>query len=373
MSNFWCEVDLNAIEHNLNIIKKLIGDKKLIGVIKGDAYGLGIEEVSNFLQDKVDILAVGNLDESKKISVKSDILILSPLCKIEDFKDERDNLIFSIDNEEIIDNLPKDSKKRVHIYLDTGMNRMGIKLNRIDTVIKNLRDNYPNIKIEGLYTHLHKCKDVKYTVSQVLRFKKAVEKYREEIPLIHCLASSGILDNDIRKAANFTTAARGGNIIYGYAGYNRGIKKTFTYYAVPVNTCKIAKGEQVGYGGLFTAKSDMTIGVLECGNVNGMGITREIKNGVIYDMFRVLYRSIKKRYIIFNNGRPVEILGKPNMNITLIDMTGIDKDAKLKVDLSPIISESTIDKKYIGKEEDILEVKEVTDTISEEETLPIEE
>ncbi len=373
MSNFWCEVDLNAVEHNLNIIKKLIGDKKLIGVIKGDAYGLGIEELSNFLQNKVDILAVGNLEESKKISVKNDILILSPLCKIEDFKDERDNIIFSIDNEEIIDKLPKDSKKRVHIYLDTGMNRMGIKPNRIDSVIQSLKENYPNIKIEGLYTHLHKCKDVKYTVAQVLRFKNVVEKYKDEIPLIHCLASSGILNNEIRKAAKFTTAARGGNIIYGYAGYNRGIKKTFTYYAVPVNTYKVAKGEQVGYGGLFTAKQDMTIGVLECGNVNGMGVTREIKSGVLYDMFRVLYRSIKKRYIIFNNGRAVEILGKPNMNVTLIDMTGIDKNAKLKVDLSPIISESTIDKKYIGNVENKLEVKEVTETIPKEETLKVEE
>lgn len=349
MSNFWCEIDLNAVEHNLNIIKKMIGDKKIIGVIKGDAYGLGIETLAKYLENKVDILAVGNLEESKKISVNKDILILSPLCTIDDFEDDRENLIFSIDNEEIIEKLPKDKRKRVHIYLDTGMNRMGIKVNRIDAVIQNLKDNYPNIKIEGLYTHLHKCKDVKYTVGQVAKFKKAVEKYKGEIPFIHCLASSGILSDEIRKAASFTTAARGGNIIYGYAGYNKGIKKSFTYYAVPVNVCKVAKGEQVGYGGLFTAKSDMTIGVLECGNVHGMGITRDIKNNPIYDMFKVLYRSIKKRYVIFNGGRPVNILGRPNMNVTLIDMTGIDRYAKLKVDLSPVISESSIDKIYIGE------------------------
>ena len=91
------------------------------------------------------------------------------------------------------------------------------------------------------------------------------------------------------------------------------------------------KGEQVGYGGLFTAKSDMTVGVLACGNVHGMGITRETKNNPIYDIFKILYRSIKKRYVIFNGGRPVEILGKPNMNVTLINMTGLDKYAKLKI------------------------------------------
>ena len=347
MSNFWCEIDLNAIEHNINIIKKLIGDKKLIGVIKGDAYGLGINTISKYLEDKVDILAVGNIEESRQIDVKTDILLLSPLCTIEDFKDDRENLIFSIDNEEIIKELPQNTKKRVHIYVDTGMNRMGIKINRLDSVIQELKSNHPNIEIEGLYTHLHKCKDVRYTVSQVGRFKKVAEKYKEEIPFIHCLASSGILDNDIRKAADFTTAARGGNIIYGYAGYNRGIKKTFTYYAVPVNVCKVAKGDQVGYGGLFTAKSDMTVGVLACGNVHGMGITRETKNNPIYDMFKILYRSIKKRYVIFNGGRPVEILGKPNMNVTLINMTGLDKYAKLKIDLSPVISESSVKKVYI--------------------------
>ena len=67
----------------------------------------------------------------------------------------------------------------------------------------------------------------------------------------------------------------------------------------------------------------------------------------IYDIFKILYRSIKKRYVIFNGGRPVEILGKPNMNVTLINMTGLDKYAKLKIDLSPVISESSVEKVYI--------------------------
>ncbi|EOU1975965.1 alanine racemase, partial [Clostridium perfringens] len=65
MSNyFWCDVNLKNIENNINVIRDLIQNKKLIAVIKGDAYGLGSKKIGEFIEDKVDIIAVGNIDES---------------------------------------------------------------------------------------------------------------------------------------------------------------------------------------------------------------------------------------------------------------------------------------------------------------------
>lgn len=345
---FWCDVNLKNIENNINVIRNLIGDKTLISVIKGDAYGLGSKEVAKFIEDKVDIIAVGNIEESLVLDeIEKDILILSPLCTIEDFSDKRENLILTLDNEEILDSLNKDTKRRVHIYVDTGMNRMGIKPSRLDSFVERVSKEFPNIEIDGIYTHLHNAKDVKYTLNQVNLFKNTVEKYKDKVRVIHCMASSAIVNDELRNACRFTTGARAGNILYGYIGFNKGIKKVYEYYAKPVNTYKISKGQTVGYGCLFKADKDMEIGIIECGNVHGLGVSREIKNNIFYDIFRMVYRRFKERSVIFNKNIPVKILGKANMNITIISMENCSKDSVLKIDISPIISDSSIEKRYI--------------------------
>lgn len=349
MSNyFWCDVNLKNIEKNINIIKDLIEDKKFIAVIKGDAYGLGSKKIAEFIEDKVDIIAVGNIEESLCLEdIKKDILILSPLCTKEDFNDERENLILTLDNEEILECLNKETKRRVHIYVDTGMNRMGIKPEGLDSFIERIEKDFPNIEIDGIYTHLHNAKDVNYTLNQINLFKSTTQKYIGKVRVIHCMASSAIVNDQLRKACDFTTGARAGNVLYGYIGFNKGIKKTYEYYAKPVNTYKVAKGQTVGYGCLFKANKDMEIGIIECGNVHGLGISRKIKNNVFYDIFRMVYRRFKERSVIFNNNTPVKILGKVNMNITIISMENCSKDSVLKVDISPIISDSSIEKRYI--------------------------
>lgn len=348
MSNyFWCDVNLKNIENNINVIQNLIGDKNLIAVVKGDAYGLGLKEIAKFIEDKVNIIAVGNIEESLELKeIKKDILILSPLCTKNDFYDERDNLILTLDNEAILEDLDKSIKKRVHIYVDTGMNRMGIKPKRLDSFIERIKKEFPNLHIDGIYTHLHNAKDVDYTLKQISLFKSTVEKYKDDVRIIHCMASSAIINEALRKACDFTTGARAGNVLYGYIGFSNGIKKTYEYYAKPVNTYKVSKGQTVGYGCLFKADKDMEIGILECGNVHGVGVGREIKNNLFYDIFRMIYRRFKERNIIFNKNVPVKILGKVNMNVSIISMENCSKDSILNVDISPIISDSSIEKRY---------------------------
>lgn len=349
MSNyFWCDVNLKNIENNIKVIQDLIGDKNLIAVIKGDAYGLGLKDIAKFIENKVNIIAVGNIEESLALKeIKKDILILSPLCTKEDFYDERENLILTLDNEEILSELDKNINKRVHIYVDTGMNRMGIKPDRLDSFIEKIQKDFKNIKIDGIYTHLHNAKDVDYTLKQIALFKSTVEKYKDKVRVIHCMASSAIVNDDLRKACDFTTGARAGNVLYGYIGFNKGIKKSYEYYAKPVNTYRISKGQTVGYGCLFKADKDMEIGIIECGNVHGLGVSREIKNNVFYDMFRMVYRRFRERSLIFNKNVPVKILGKVNMNVTIISMENCTKDSLLKIELSPIIADSSIEKRYI--------------------------
>lgn len=344
---FWCEVYLNRLENNINILKNIVDKKKIIGVVKGDAYGLGLESIARFLEDKVDIIAVADIEEANKVSKEKDVLILSPLCQEECFMSNRKNLILSLDNTKILKSINLEEEYRVHIYVDTGMNRMGIKLSELDQVIANIENNYKNITIEGIYTHLHKTADENYTLGQIDKFKKATEKYKGKIENIHCLASGGIINDKLREAANFTTAVRAGNVLYGYIGLGKGIKKIFDYYAKAVSVYEVKANETIGYGATYKAHKDMTIGILPVGNVQGLGVTREIHKNVLYDVMRAFVRSFKERPIIFKDGKPVHVLGKPNMNVTIVDFTSFNKDDKFKLEMSPIISNSLVEKIYV--------------------------
>lgn len=344
--SFFCEIYLDKIDHNINKVKELAGNKKVIGVIKANAYGLGSKNIARFIKDKVDILAVGEFKDAIDIMDK-DVLLLSPLSQGEVFKSPRENLIFTLDNEGALNYIDSEKKYRVQIYVDTGMNRMGIKPQHLEGFIEKIEKNYPNVKIEGIYTHLHKCADVEYTLKQIKLFKKFTEGYREKYEYIHCLASSGINNSKLREAAAFTTAVRAGNIMYGYIGLGNGFKKTFDYYATVEATYKVKAGESIGYGGLYKAKKDMEIGIIPVGNIHGLGIAREIRKNFIYDVVRAAIRSFKERPIIFNKGRAIEIIGKPNMNITIINFEGSKLEDKFKLEMSPIIADSFIECRLI--------------------------
>lgn len=92
MNNFWCEVYLDRLEANIKKIR-CSTSKKIMVVIKGNAYGLGIEKISEFLDDKVDSFATAYLQEAQKVKSSKDILILTPEFKTEDFENMKDNYV----------------------------------------------------------------------------------------------------------------------------------------------------------------------------------------------------------------------------------------------------------------------------------------
>lgn len=359
MKNFWCEVYLDKLYNNLKIIREMAEDKKVIAVVKGNAYGLGLKEISMAIEDKVDYFAVADMDEAKSLNTEKEVLLLSPLISKEDFNTELKNIIFTIDNKAIIKDIPTELEAKVHIYIDTGMNRMGVRGEELGEVIQEIENNLPNIKIDGVYTHLHKTSDVKYTLKQIERFKSYIEPYKSKFSMIHCLNSSGFINDDIRKACEFTNAVRAGNIIYGYDGTGKGLARIYNYYAKPVNICEVKKGETVGYGGLFKARKAMKIGILGFGNIEHFGFNKEQKKNIFIDMLKAAYNSIKFRPVIFAGNRGIKVLGRPNMNITIIDMEGISKDELLRVEISPILADSRVKKVYynIDKEELIFDNK----------------
>jgi alanine racemase len=347
MKNFWCDVYLDKIKNNVDRIKQLTNNKKLIAVVKGNAYGLGIEGVTGYLDSFVDLFAVGDIEEAKRVKSEKEILLLSPLVTATDFNIDMDNVIFTIDNENILEKLPNEMSFKIHLYIDTGMNRMGIKHDRLDFVIDKIRNDYKNIIIDGIYTHLHNGSDVKYTKNQISIFKSAVEKYLGIIPNIHCLNSTCTLNSEYREMTDFTNCVRAGNLLYGYDGLTQGFKKAYGFFAKPVNMHFVKKGEPIGYSCRYKAKQDMQVGVLGFGNIEHFGFNKAVKHNLFYDIIKVIYNHIKFRPVIFAGNKGVRVLGTANMNTTLISMEGIGLESILRIDISPILADSSVEKNYI--------------------------
>lgn len=349
MKNFWCEIYLNELYNNLKIIKNLAEDKKVIAVVKGNAYGLGIEEISKRINDKVDYFAVSDINEAAHVCTDKEILVLSPLVSKEDFNCGLKNIIYTIDNKKLIDELPEDLEAKVHIYIDTGMSRMGIKCDELPDVMDEIRNKLPKVTVDGIYTHLHNTKNIKYTLSQIHKFKECIEPFKDKVNMIHCLNSSGLICDEIRQECSFTNAVRVGNVLYGYDGQNKGIKRTHNYYAKPVNIYDVKKGQYVGYGCSYKAKKDMKIGILGFGNIEHFGFSKDIHKNIVFDVLRAAYNAVKFRPVIFESktGRGIRIVSKPNMNVTIIDMTGLNENDLLRIEITPILADSRIPKKYI--------------------------
>ena len=188
-------INKDDLRHNIKTIKELakldIPDDngkiyKLIGVVKGNGYGLGLVEYSKFLIDNgILTLAVATVEEAvilRQAGIKEDILMMSSTSLAEDLKMLIDNdIIITIGSEESAKTVKEisnktDKKIRAHIKIDTGFGRHGFLYNDIKNIIDTIK-KLSNIKIEGIYSHfsLAYYKNDKWTIEQFNRFLNVIE------------------------------------------------------------------------------------------------------------------------------------------------------------------------------------------------------
>jgi alanine racemase len=181
----WAEINLSNLQHNLNSIRRLISTEvKILATVKANAYGHGIERISNFLSDKVDILGVASINEAltlKKQGIKTDILIMGntlsegwPLVVDKDIIASITDLRTANAINENAQN--KNKKARVHIKVDTGMGRLGFWHEDAPDKIEQI-NKLSNIEIEGIFTHLSSAEsNENFTFRQLDRFNEVIKK-----------------------------------------------------------------------------------------------------------------------------------------------------------------------------------------------------
>lgn len=344
MKSTWCEIDTNAIKNNISIAKSST-NKKIIAVLKANAYGLGIQKLSSFLEEYVDMFAVSSIEEASLINSNKNILILTPVITEKDLPYIKSNYIFSVDCKDnliILNKLEKEIK--VHIFLNTGMNRFGLNPSSLKDFLE-ISKSFKNIKIHGIFTHLNDVNNKTYTKKQIDIFEKSILSTDQQIQCIHILNSEGFMDyNSYTKIDNYV---RLGNLVYGFGGIANGYKKCYKILSKPIKVYYIDKGNYIGYNRMFKTKRTTKIGILDCGFSDKFGISIENKRNIFFDILKVFYHHIKNPSFVKYKGKNVPIIGNTNMNYTLIDITDIEDNSIFEIKISPLLLDSSFKRIYL--------------------------
>lgn len=333
-------VDLNAVRHNLSELKRAAGNKKILSVMKANAYGHGSCEAANAVNALSDMFAVATIDEGVHLRVAGGItkpiLVLGPTFAGEDdqtieygltqtvFEYGRAKALNESVNEFVAENIDKlkemkytspDYKAHIHIAVDTGMSRIGLRPDRDGAETIKEISKLGNIVIDGIFTHFAKA-----DASDKTEALKAYNKFREfkalctemgiEIPVWHCANTAAIIDEI--GIGDDMDMVRCGIGIYGMypseevSHINVNLAPALLWYSYVTYIKEIEAGTSVGYGCTFTADRKMKIGTVCCGYADGYP--------------RLLSNSGE----VLIGGKRCKIIGNICMDQFMVDLTGVE-------------------------------------------------
>ena len=288
MNNYrptWAEINLDALWYNIEYARKHLNNQEIIPVIKANAYGHGAIPIFEFLIKKgIKCFTVSLLEEALELrAINKDvkILMMGAILK-EDFKiasiHDIDVTIYSNDilKEMVEEHIPL----RVHLKIDSGMNRYGIKdLNEVKQAIDMIEHN-PHLIFEGIYSHFATANENETYYKMQLNFMKdLLSQMKKKPPMIHISNSSSTLKYE--KDYDFTTHIRYGISLYGLSldDPKPDLKPVMSLKSKVVQIKDLKTGESLGYGASYQAKKDEKIAILPIGYADGF--IRKNKNGSV--------------------------------------------------------------------------------------------
>lgn len=282
---YYAEININNFRNNIREIKKIAMGRRIIAVIKADAYGHGAVELSRVLEDEgIDYVAVAVLAEAlelRRSGYSGSILILGYTPS--NFVNEliKNDITQSVFSYELAEAISKEAQKqgktaKIHIALDTGMSRIGF-LYEEESVeeIKRIA-SLKNIYLEGIFTHFSTADELDKTFSNIQheRFKKMLERLSNEginFEIKHIANSAAIID----MPETLYNAVRPGIILYGYYPSNTVIKQRLnlkpimTLKAKVVHVKEVPENTPISYGRKYTTKKAAKIATLPFGYADG--------------------------------------------------------------------------------------------------------
>ncbi len=322
----WAEIDTRALVHNLNIFKNKLGSKKLMAVVKANAYGHSAKDLCPIIdQNGADWFAVSNIDEAialREYGIKKPILILgyTPVDMVQDLKNyDLSQCVYSLEYAEKLSALCVfyGIQIKAHIKLDTGMSRLGFDcrndgLNGLAEALESAK--FDGIKCEGVFTHFavsdrNEADDDGFTDEQYGRFIKACDKFKESgfnDILFHCCNSAAAI-NDCDKHLSMV---RIGISLYGLSPSSSlkiadDLIPVLTVKSVVSMVKEIGVGDTVNYGRTFKADKPMKIATVTAGYADGYP------------------RLLSNQGYVYINGSRADIIGRICMDQMCVDVTDI--------------------------------------------------
>lgn len=323
-------VNKEDLKHNINRIKdytkKISNDDNytIIAVVKGNGYGLGLNEYSEVLvENGIKYLAVATFEEAIELRKKQkdvNILMMSPLYNKQELEETvKNNITIAIDSKENAEAVNELAHKgyniKVHLKIDTGFGRYGFIYDDYENILNTVQSLKPNVEIEGIFTHCSDAyrKNNKHTLEQFKRFTDVIEKLEAnniKIKLKHICNSPAILNYP----EMHLTAARIGSAFVGRvcSENNIGLKRIGELEINIAEVKDIPKGFNISYLNSYKTKDKTRIAIIPIGYLEGYNVTQKT------DMFRIadkLRRALHELKSIFKKQKITVVINEKRYNV----------------------------------------------------------
>lgn len=328
-SRVYAQIDLDAIEHNLEHISRQIGARaRVLAVVKCDGYGHGSVPIARTIEnmEAVGGFATATAEEAmelRRAGIHKPILILGYTFPYAYEELIRQGVRLTVFREDTLERLEEAARRVgekafVHVKVDTGMGRIGIPPAEENLAFLQRIADSEYLELEGIFTHFAKAdeKDMGYTLEQMERFNRFVtlaqDRLGARIPCRHAANSAGI----IRMEEAHLDLVRAGIILYGLypsedmAGEARWLRPALSLHSHLVYVKEVSPGQSISYGGTFTADRKMRVGTVPVGYGDGYP------------------RSLSGRGYVLIRGRRAPILGRVCMDQFMVDLSELPQVAE---------------------------------------------
>lgn len=317
----YATVDLDAIRQNMEAMKANIAKGTMIcGVVKSDGYGHGSVPVAKAVEDLVWGYAVAAVEEGwvlRDHHITKPILVLGYVPEEEFESLVEQEIRYTVSEWKEVEILSKIAQKLgknayVHIKMDTGMGRIGLRSAEEILTLAQKIENLPNIVIEGIFTHMATADmaDKTKAKEQIRMFREMLQLLENNgiyIPIRHCSNSAGIID---LKEANIDMV-RAGIALYGlYPSEEVNKENVCLTPALELKSIvsylkTVPKGSPIGYGATFVTQKETKVATVSIGY--GDGYPRALSN---------------KGYALVR-GKKAPIIGRICMDQFMMDVSDI--------------------------------------------------
>jgi len=370
----WVEIIASALQKNVSEVYRFANNARILFVVKNNAYGLGIRAVGPVVDGMEEIygFAVVRVEEAlalREVGVSKPILLMAHACPSEAEELVLQDVMLTLfhDNaKEQVENLAKkmDRPVPVQLYIETGMNRIGMPNERALPWIEEIAAS-KGVKIAGTYTMTAGAKrgDISFDDVQLKRFMRVIEKARKkgiDMGVLHAAPSRMIVKTPL---SHNLGVVRPGHAIFGGALYNfdesgdmiMDLEITFRVKARVVRVEVISEGEGVSFGHRYIAKKATWIASIPLGHTDGYPRSGANRAKVLIGekVYPIIAGGVNANFIMVEIGehKTVEVgdiatlVGTEQPDIapqTLAEKAGFDFDYEIMTKLNPLLHRKVV-------------------------------